>query len=104
MMTEERAIIDRLANASYPYGEGDAIAMETLPPGLSEHVVRTLSAMREEPSWMLDLRLQAYAHWQSLSPPEWWNVQLSPIDYQSISYHSRPMAAKKAAELKDVDP
>ena len=79
---------------------------DTLPPGLNEDVIRHISAKKEEPEWLLDWRLKAFRHWQTMDEPRWPHVQYEPIDYQGISYYSAPGAKDKdrPKSLDEVDP
>ena len=86
-MTTANDTIEELANREYKYGFTTDIESDQFPPGLSEEVVRLLSAKKEEPEWMLEWRLRAYRHWLTLSDPEWANVHYPPIDFQDISYY-----------------
>ncbi len=86
----------------YKYGFVTDIESETLPPGLSEETVRRISAMKEEPEYMLEYRLKALNAWQTLTEPKWAEVTYPPIDYQSISYFSRPK--KKLDSVEEADP
>ena len=96
---------DDLAQSEYQAGFVTDIDSETLPPGLSEDVVRALSAKKGEPGWMTDWRLKAYRHWLTMKEPSWSNVRYNPIDYQAISYYSAPRQRKDAPKsLEDVDP
>ncbi|MCD6338140.1 MAG: Fe-S cluster assembly protein SufB, partial [Verrucomicrobia bacterium] len=73
--------------------------------GLSEEVIRALSARKEEPEWLLEWRLKAYRHWKTLREPHWAKVDYPPIDYQAIIYYAAPRARKKQAEsLDEIDP
>ncbi len=96
--------IDSLVNREYQYGFSTDIESETLPPGLSEDVVRFISAKKNEPQWLLDWRLKAYRRWLTMTEPHWSNVQYPPIDYQASSYFSAPKSVKPLASLDDVDP
>lgn len=89
---QTQQITDLLAqqNASYKEGFYTKTAVETFAKGLTEDVVRAISAKKNEPSWMLDFRLKAFAHWQTLSEPHWAHVDYEPIDYQDYSYYSAP--------------
>jgi Fe-S cluster assembly protein SufB len=84
-----------------------AIESESTPPGLSEDIVRLISAKKNEPQFMLDWRLRAYRHWMTLeraaAEPRWANITYPPIDYQKIVYYSAPKQ-KVAASLDEVDP
>ena len=71
----------------------------------NEAVVRLVSAKKQEPPFLLDWRLKAYRHWQSMPVPEWSSVHYPPIDYNAISYYSSPKSRKDApASLEEVDP
>jgi Fe-S cluster assembly protein SufB len=97
--------LDALTRSEYKAGFVTDIDSETLPPGLSEDVVRALSAKKGEPDWMTQWRLKAYRHWLTLKEPTWANVRYSPIDYQAISYYSAPRQNKNAPKsLDEVDP
>ena len=96
--------IDSLVNREYQYGFSTDIESETLPPGLSEDVVRFISEKKGEPQWLLDWRLKAYRRWLTMTEPHWSNVRYPPIDYQASSYYSAPTSVKPLASLDDVDP
>ena len=89
----------------YEAGFVTDIESDTLPAGLSEDVIRTISAKKNEPAFLLEYRLSAYRHWQTLSPPTWPHLNIAPIDFQAISYFSSPKQAKDAPKsLDEVDP
>jgi Fe-S cluster assembly protein SufB len=97
--------LDDLTRAEYKAGFVTDIEQETLPPGLSEDVVRLISAKKGEPGWMTEWRLKAYRHWLTMAEPRWANVHYPPIDYQAISYFSAPKQKKDAPKsLDEVDP
>ena len=76
-----------------------------MPPGLSEDVIRLISAKKNEPQWLLDWRLKAYRHWLTMTPPDWAKLKVPAIDLQSISYYSQPKSHKDAPKsLDEVDP
>ena len=87
---------------SYAAGFVTDIESDSLPPGLSEDIIRQLSAIKAEPQWMTDWRLQAYRHWLTMREPDWAKLNLTPVDYQSLSYYSAPKAGPKS--LDEVDP
>lgn len=93
--------VEELAK-DYQYGFVTDIEAETLPAGLSEDTVRKISAFKEEPEFMLEWRLKAFRAWQTMSEPNWAEVSYPKIDYQKISYFSRPK--KKLDSLADADP
>jgi len=80
------------------------IESETLPPGLDEDVVRTISAKKGEPEFMLEWRLQGLRHWLRMEEPVWASVRYNPIDYQAISYYSAPKKLPELKSLDEVDP
>ncbi|HEY1243185.1 MAG TPA: Fe-S cluster assembly protein SufB [Bryobacteraceae bacterium] len=97
--------IETLANQEYKWGFVTDIEADAIPRGLSEDVVRLISAKKHEPEWMLDWRLKAYRHWLTMKEPAWANVQYPPIDYQDIIYYAAPKSKKDAPKsLDEVDP
>jgi Fe-S cluster assembly protein SufB len=104
MSTTEVSTIEELANKEYKYGFVTDIEAESLPPGLDENVIRKLSAIKNEPEWMLEWRLKAYRHWLTLTEPHWANVKYEPVDYQAISYYSAPKKKPQLNSLDEVDP
>jgi Fe-S cluster assembly protein SufB len=88
--------------SEYKYGFVTDIEAEELPPGLTEETVRRISAIKGEPEFMLDWRLKAFAAWQTMTEPKWAEVSYPPIDYQKISYFSRPK--KKLQSIEEADP
>ncbi|HEV8658028.1 MAG TPA: Fe-S cluster assembly protein SufB [Thermoanaerobaculia bacterium] len=96
--------IQELAKQDYKYGFVTDIEADVVPPGLSEEIVRTISAKKNEPEWMLEWRLKAYRHWLTMKEPTWANVHYDPIDYQATSYYSAPKQKKKLNSLDEVDP
>ena len=77
------------------------IESDTLPAGLSEDIIRALSARKEEPEWMLEWRLAAYRHFLTMPMPNWAKLNIAPIDLQALSYYSAPKGPKYAS-LDDV--
>jgi Fe-S cluster assembly protein SufB len=89
----------------YKYGFSSDIETETIAKGLNEDVIRWISEKKSEPSWMLESRLEAFRYWQTLTPPDWTDLKIAPIDYQAISYFSAPKGKKEAPKsLDDMDP
>ena len=87
----------------YEFGFTTDIDQETLPPGLDEGVIKTISKKKNEPLWLLEWRLAAFKKWQKMKEPDWPNVTYSKIDYQGISYFSAPKK-KNLNSLDEVDP
>ena len=97
------SILHEVTQNEYKYGFTTDIETEVIPVGLSEDVVRIISAKKNEPEWMLDFRLKAYRHWITMKMPEWAHLNIPEIDYQSISYYAAPR--KNAPQsLDEVDP
>ncbi len=92
------------ARTDYAYGFKTQVEMDTLPKGLSEDVVRAISAKKNEPDWMLAFRLDAYRRWREMEEPRWAFVDYSPIDYNDIRYYSAPKKKPKLESLADADP
>ena len=98
---------DELLSGNYKYGFVTDIASDVIPKGLSEDVIRLISAKKNEPAFMLDYRLNAYRLWQTMTPPAWAELQHPPIDFQDIRYYAAPKTkadTPKKESLADVDP
>ena len=93
-----------LENNDYKYGFTTDIETDKIPVGLSEDVVRLISAKKGEPEWLLDFRLKAYRHWLTLTPPTWAHLDIPEINFQAISYYAAPVQKKKPESLDEVDP
>jgi Fe-S cluster assembly protein SufB len=98
----DNAEVEAALNRRYEAGFVTDIESDSLPPGLSESIVRQLSALKNEPEWMTDWRLAAYRHWLTMPTPDWAKLKIDPIDYQAVSYYSAPKAGLKS--LDEVDP
>ncbi len=99
------ASVTTLVNKPYKYGFVTDIEADTIPRGLSEDVVRLISAKKNEPEFMLEYRLRAYHQWLKMTEPTWSHVQYPPINYQDIIYYSAPKQKKaKLNSLDEVDP
>lgn len=101
---DEDKLIDEVTGKSYEYGFTTDIESETLPPGLNEGVVRTISAKKNEPEWLLNWRLEAFKVWSEMKEPDWAHVEYEKPDFQAISYYSAPKQKKELASLDEVDP
>ena len=96
---------EEFTNREYEAGFVTDIETDTLPPGLDEDVIRHISAKKDEPEWLLNWRLEAFRHWQTMTEPHWPNVTYTPIDYQAISYYSAPKSLEDGPKsLDEVDP
>ena len=100
-MSENKQIHD-VINKEYKLGFETLVQSDTFAKGLNEDVIRAISAKKDEPSWLLDFRLKAYAKWLKMEEPSWAHLNYPKIDYQDIAYYSAP---KKALDsLDEVDP
>ena len=104
-MSSTNREISVLIQQKYDAGFVTDIEADTVAPGLNEDIIRTISAKKHEPQFMLDWRLQAYRHWLTMKEPQWANVHHPPIDYQEIIYYSAPKSDKDGPKsLDEVDP
>ena len=79
-------LIKEVVQKQYPYGFVTQIEADTIAPGLNEDIVRLISAKKNEPAFMLDWRLKAFRHWQTMTPPKWAHLHYPEIDFQNIIY------------------
>ncbi len=104
-MSSSESSVESLVNREYQYGFVTDIETESIPRGLSEDVVRLISAKKQEPAWMTEWRLKAYRRWLEMKEPHHWaNVTYPPIDYQDVIYYSAPKSKKPLGSLDEVDP
>ena len=104
-MPSANETIQELVGQEYKYGFVTDIEADAIPRGLNEEVVRTISARKNEPPFMLEWRLRAYRHWLTMKEPAWHNVHYPPIDYQDIIYYAAPKSGKDGPKsLDEVDP
>ncbi len=97
--------IEEIVKREYQYGFVSDIEADAAPPGLNEDIIRFISAKKNEPEFMLELRLKSYRHWMTMEEPKWANVHHPPIDYQKIIYYSAPKSKKEGPKsLNEVDP
>lgn len=97
-------IIKDAAEGDYKYGFITDIDTHIIPVGLNEDVVRYISTVKGEPEWLLEFRLKAFRHWQTLEMPNWAHLQIPEIDYQAISYYAAPKAKPSLNSMDEVDP
>jgi len=103
-MSTSVELIQDLAAREYKYGFVTEIEQDAAPRGLSEEIVRLISAKKHEPAWLLEWRLKAYRIWLSMKEPTWGNVKYGPIDYQDIIYYAAPKRKPALQSLEEVDP
>jgi|SRR5579862_1396694 len=100
-MSTEELLKER---AEYKYGFVTEIETESFPKGLTEETIRAIAFKRNDPAFLLDFRLKAFARWQKMQEPTWANVRYTPVDYQAISYYSAPKKKQSLNSLEEVDP
>ena len=88
----------------YKYGFVTDIESEKAPKGLNEDIVRYISAKKNEPAWLTQWRLDAYARWLTMQEPTWARVHYPKIDFQDLYYYSQPKAFVAPKSLDEVDP
>lgn len=101
---EDLDILEQTVLNEYKYGFVTDIEADEAPKGLSEDIVRFISAKKNEPEWMLDWRLKAFRQWQKMTEPNWANVTFPPVNYQDIIYYSAPKQKIKPNSLDEIDP
>ncbi|MEY4769059.1 MAG: Fe-S cluster assembly protein SufB [Pseudomonadota bacterium] len=101
MSTEE---IQQFIGQEYKQGFVTEIEADTFAAGLNEEIIAQLSKVKNEPEWMLEYRLKAFRHWQTMTAPLWQQLKIDKIDYQAISYYSAPKSKNKPKSLDEVDP
>ena len=104
MSNQTNKEINEFLDKNYEFGFTTEIDSETLPPGINEDVIRIISSKKNEPEFLLNWRLKAFAYWKTLKSPDWSQLNIDPIDYQSISYFSQPKQSNGPKSLDEVDP
>ncbi|HHU99569.1 MAG TPA: Fe-S cluster assembly protein SufB [Bacteroidales bacterium] len=104
MENNQDKLLGEVTSGEYKYGFVTDIETDVIPKGLSEDVVRLISAKKEEPEWLLEFRLKAFRRWQTMKMPEWAHLNIPEIDYQDIIYYAAPKQKKGPDSLSDVDP
>lgn len=95
--------LKQIADEDYKLGFKTNIEMETIPKGLNEDIIRLISSKKNEPEFLLDFRLKAFAHWKTMTFPFWAKLKIPPIDFQDIIYYAAPKKKKKLNSLDEVD-
>ncbi|MBQ1883575.1 MAG: Fe-S cluster assembly protein SufB [Bacteroidales bacterium] len=103
-MADEKDIIKQLGDQKYDAGFVTDIETETFEKGLNENIIRKLSQKRNEPPYMLEFRLKAYARWQLMKMPHWAHLEFKEPDYQDLIYYAAPKKRAKVNSLDEVDP
>src|SRR3990167_10695702 len=97
--------LNAILDQQYQHGFISEIESNTFAPGLNEDKIKKLSAIKQEPEFLLAWRLQAFTYWQTRNPPQWSSIQHPAIDYQAIAYYSAPKTQNTAPKsLEELDP
>ena len=104
MMEDSNDILNEVTTGDYKYGFVTDIDTEVIHRGLNEETVRIISAKKNEPEWLLEFRLKAFRHWQTLEMPTWPHLAIPSIDYQDIIYYAAPKKKEGPKSLDEVDP
>ena len=102
--TETLDTVQSVTQSGYKWGFETEIEMDLAPKGLNEDIIRLISARKEEPAWLLEWRLKAFAAWQQMTEPHWARVEHAPIDYQDLHYYAAPKKKPGPKSLDEVDP
>jgi len=104
-MSQEAETLQEFADQKYKYGFVTDIESYFAPKGLSEEIVRFISKKKNEPAWMLELRLAAFRRWRTMTEPNWARVHYPPIDFQDAYYYAAPKVKIDApTSLDEIDP
>ena len=102
--TQTLDTVQSVTQSGYKWGFETDIEMDLAPKGLNEDIIRLISARKEEPAWLLEWRLKAFAAWQQMTEPHWARVEHPPIDYQDLHYYAAPKKKPGPKSLDEVDP
>lgn len=103
-VSEEDKLLNEVTNKEYEFGFTTDVDADKAPPGLNEDIIRLISSKKNEPEWLLEWRLDAFAKWKKMTEPEWGHIKYEKPDFQAISYYSAPRPKKKLDSLDEVDP
>ncbi|WP_297335507.1 Fe-S cluster assembly protein SufB [Algoriphagus sp.] len=103
-MSKDNQILEEFTSKEYEHGWSVNYEADEAPVGLNEDIIRWISVKKEEPQWLLEWRLKAFKTWQSMTEPEWANVQYPKIDLQALKYYSAPKQKSKPKSLDELDP
>src|SRR5579872_230230 len=102
--TQTLSTVESVTQSGYKWGFETDIEMDLAPKGLNEDIIRLISSRKEEPAWLLEWRLKAYAAWLKMTEPHWARVEHAPIDYQDLHYYAAPKKKAGPKSLDEVDP
>src|SRR5271165_1975764 len=102
--TQTLDTVQSVTQSGYKWGWETEIEMDLAPKGLNEDTIRLISARKQEPAWLLEWRLRAFAAWQAMHEPHWAMLHYPPIDYQDAYYYAAPKKKAGPQSLDEVDP
>ena len=103
-MNKDEKVLKKFTSKEYEHGWSVDLDVDQAPNGLNEDIIKLISKKKNEPSWLLEWRLDAFSTFNKMKSPNWANLKISKIDFQKISYYSAPKQKSKLKSLKDVDP
>src|ERR1700753_3236676 len=103
-MSKDNQVLEEFTSREYEHGWAVNLETDEAPKGLSEDIVRFISARKNETAWLLEWRLDAFRKWSAMREPEWANIHHPPINYQDIIYYSAPKKKVTLNNLNEVDP
>ena len=101
---DDNKVLSEIESEEYKYGFTSNVETDVFPPGLNEDIIRKISAIKHEPQFLLEYRLKAFRHWQTMKHPSWALLKFEILDFQSISYYAQPKDKAKFESLDEVDP
>jgi Fe-S cluster assembly protein SufB len=103
-MNKDEQVLKQFTSKEYEHGWSVDLDVDQAPNGLNEDIIKLISKKKNEPSWLLKWRLDAFSIFKKMKSPNWANLKVNKIDFQKISYYSAPIQKSKLKSLKDVDP
>ena len=103
-MNKDEQVLKQFTSKEYEHGWSIDLDVDQAPNGLNEDIIKLISKKKNEPSWLLKWRLDAFSTFKKMKSPNWANLKVNKIDFQKISYYSAPIQKSKLKSLKDVDP
>ena len=101
---DDNKVLSEIESEEYKYGFTSNVETDVFPPGLNEDIIRKISAIKHEPQFLLEYRLKAFRHWQTMKHPSWALLKFEIPDFQAISYYAQPKDKAKFESLDEVDP
>ena len=103
-MNKDEQVLKQFTSKEYEHGWSVDLDVDQAPNGLNEDIIKLISKKKNEPSWLLKWRLDAFSIFKKMKSPNWANLKVNKIDFQKISYYSAPIQKSKLKSLKDADP